>query len=153
MHIVGGGLSNLMSEEITQRLSDYSLRTNTNAMNIALIEQRMAVVERRQEEYHLRLHKVEDENLVMKTVQSIHDAQIQGVRKILIGNGDRETIPMDMDRMERAIQDILKVDWTAMRLKTEDLEKWKEAFTARMWQIWMLVIGLAITSIWGIFFK
>jgi hypothetical protein len=142
-----------MSEEITQRLSDYSTRTNVNAMNIALIEQRMAVVERRQEEYHLRLHKVEDENLVMKTVQSIHDAQIQGVRKILIGNGDRETIPMDMDRMERAIQDILKVDWTAMRLKTEDLEKWKEAFTARMWQIWMLVIGLAITSIWGIFFK
>ena len=142
-----------MAEETAQRLSDYSTRTNVNAMNIALVEQRMAVVERRQEEYHQRLHKVEDESLVMKTVQSIHDVQIQGVRKILVGNGDRETIPMDMDRMERSIQDILKVDWTAMRLKTEDLEKWKETASARMWQIWMIVIGLTLTSVWGIFFK
>ena len=142
-----------MTEEISNKLNDYSTRTNVNAMNIALVEQRMAVIERRTEEYHLRIHKAEDDVLVLKTVQSIHDVQIQGMRKILIGNGDRETIPMDMDRMERAIQDILKVNWVEMRVKTEALEEWKASMTTRMWQIAMIAIGLGVTSIWGLFFK
>jgi hypothetical protein len=94
-----------------------------NAMNIALVDQRTVVLEKRVDEYHNRLHKQEDEMLVVKTKQEIHDAQIQGMRKILVGNGDRETIPMDLERMDRAIAEILKVDHRELASRLRTLEE------------------------------
>lgn len=121
-----------MDEEVTQRLSEYSTRTNVNAMNIALVQQSVAIVEKRMEEYHLRLHKVEDEFLVIKTIQQIHDTQIQSMRKILIGNGDRETIPMDLERLDRAIADILKVDHRDLQNRLKNLED-RATWERRLW--------------------
>jgi hypothetical protein len=112
------------SDESQQRLSEYSTRTNVNAMNIALIDQRTAILEKRVDEYHGRLHTAEDELLVVKTVQQIHDTQIQAMRKILVGNGDRETIPMDLERMDRAIAEILKVDHKELASRLGTLENY-----------------------------
>lgn len=141
------------NEDITQRLNDYSLRTNTNAMQTALLDQRLTITEKRVEEYHQRLHKAEDDLLVAKTVQAIHDTQIQSMRKILVGNGTRDTIPFDLDRLENSIQGILKVNWQAMLTRLDELEEFKKTVDARAWQVWMVIIGLVITSIWGLFFK
>ena len=141
------------TENITQRLSDYSTRTNVNAMQTALLDQRLAITEKRVEEYHQRLHKAEDELLVAKTVQTIHDTQINAMRKIVIGNGDRETIPMDMERMERNIQDILKVDWAAMRIRLDELEKYKEKVDSRSWQIWLAIILALVASVLNLVLK
>lgn len=131
-----------MSEE-AQRLSEYSTRTNVNAMNIALVQQSMAIVERRLEEYQQRLHLVEDEKLVIKTVQQIHDTQIQAMRKILIGNGDRETIPMDMDRMERAIAEILKIDHKDLQSRLKVLEERSTGIQ----KLWDFAIGAGIAGV------
>ena len=137
----------------SQRLSEYSTRTNVNAMQIALVDQRTAIVEKRTEEYHHRLHKAEDELLVVKTVQSIHDVQIQGMRKILVGNGDRETIPMDLERLDRAIAEILKVDQRDLNNRLKTIEDYKEKLDARAWQIAIIIIGLIISNIWQWFVK
>ena len=141
------------TENIAQRLSDYSVKTNVNAMQTALLDQRLAITEKRVEEYHQRLHKAEDELLVAKTVQTIHDTQINAMRKIVIGNGDRETIPMDMERMERNIQDILKVDWAAMRITLDELEKYKEKVDSRSWQIWLAIILALVASVLNLVLK
>ena len=140
------------NEDLNQRLNDYSLRTNTNAMQTALLDQRLTINEKRTEEYHLRLHKAEDELLVIKTVQAIHDTQIQGMRKILVGNGDRETIPMDMDRMERAIEDILKTNWKQIAIDLEVTKKWQESFDKKYMAIWGVVAALVVSRIWEIVF-
>jgi hypothetical protein len=140
------------NEDITQRLSDYSLRTNTNAMATALLDQRQSVTERRVEEYHQRLHKAEDDLLVTKTVQAIHDTQIQSMRKILIGNGDRETIPMDMDRMERAIEEILKTNWRQIGIDLEAVKKWQDGFDKKIAWVWGAIGILVINRVWEIFF-
>ncbi len=137
------------TEETTERLKDYSTRTNTNAMQIALVDQRMAISEKRLDEYYTRLGKTEADVLVVKTVQAIHDTQLASMRKILVGNGDRETIPMDLDRLERNIQDILKVDWKTMQIQLRELEKLRDSISTRTWQIWMLIIGLLLTSLWN----
>jgi hypothetical protein len=140
-------------EEAQQRLQEYSTRTNVNAMNIALVDQRTAILEKRTDEYHLRLHKTEDELLVVKTKQEIHDVQIQGMRKILVGNGDRETIPMDIQRMEQAITNILKVDWNKAQAELDELKEWQEKLDARAWQIWFVVIVALLTSALGLILK
>ena len=139
-------------ENINQRLSDYSLRTNTNAMGLALLDQRQTVTERRVEEYHHRLHKAEDDLLVIKTVQAIHDTQIQGMRKILVGNGDRETIPMDMDRMERAIEEILKTNWKQIAFDLEIVKKWQGDFDKKYAAIWVAVALLILNRVWEVIF-
>ena len=141
------------NEEITQRLSDYSLRTNTNAMQTALIDQRLTVAEKRAEEYHFRLHKAEDDLLVSKTVQAIHDTQIQAMRKILVGNGDRETIPMDMERMERAIEEILKTNWKQIAIDLELVKKWQDSFDKKYAVIWGAIALLIINRVWELFVK
>ena len=139
-------------ENINQRLSDYSLRTNTNAMGLALLDQRQTVTERRVEEYHHRLHKAEDDLLVIKTVQAIHDTQIQGMRKILVGNGDRETIPMDMDRMERAIEEILKTNWKQIAFDLEIVKKWQGDFDKKYAAIWGAIALLILNRVWEFIF-
>jgi hypothetical protein len=141
------------NDDINQRLSDYSLRTNTNAMQSALLDQRLTINEKRTEEYHLRLHKAEDDLLVLKTVQAIHDVQIQGVRKILIGNGDRETIPMDIDRMERAVEDILKTNWKQIAIDLGIVQKWQGDFDKKYAVLWGIVAVLVANKVWDIFFK
>jgi chromosome segregation ATPase len=138
----------MSDENITQRLSEHSTKVNVNAMQIALLEQRVTIVERRMDEYHQRLHEAEDDILKMKVVQEIHDTEIKVLDKMLIGNGTRETIPMDIDRMSRAISDILKVDTKAMNIKIETLLAWQQLVSNRSWQIWMIVIGLVISQIW-----
>jgi hypothetical protein len=140
-------------DEITQRLSDYSLRTNTNAMATALLDQRQAVTERRVEEYHQRLHKAEDDLLVLKTVQAIHDTQIQSMRKILVGNGDRDTIPMDIDRMERAVEDILKTNWRQIGIDLGVVQKWQGDFDKKYAVLWGIVAVLVANKVWDIFFR
>lgn len=138
-----------MSDDDTQtRLQEYSTRTNVNAMNVALVEQRQTVTEKRVDEYHMRLHKAEDELLVVKTKQEIHDVQIQGMRKILVGNGDRETIPMDIQRMEQAISNILKADWNKAQAELDDLNEWKDKVESRAWQVAVIIIGLIISNVW-----
>lgn len=139
-------------ENINQRLSDYSLRTNTNAMGLALLDQRQTVTERRVEEYHHRLHKAEDDLLVIKTVQAIHDTQIQGMRKILVGNGDRETIPMDMDRMERAIEEILKTNWKQIAFDLEIVKKWQGDFDKKYAVLWGAIALLILNRVWEFIF-
>jgi hypothetical protein len=114
-----------------QRLSDYSQKTNTNTVNIALHDQRLTVLERRVEEYHKRLHDAEDTLLTVKVVQGIHDLQISGFKRILLGNGERETIPMDIERLEREIQSILKVDWVGMSNRLKAMED-KESNTSAL---------------------
>jgi hypothetical protein len=140
-------------DDITQRLSDYSLRTNTNAMATALLDQRQAVTERRVEEYHQRLHKAEDDLLVLKTVQAIHDTQIQSMRKILVGNGDRDTIPMDIDRMERAVEDILKTNWRQIGIDLGVVQKWQGDFDKKYAVLWGIVAVLVANKVWDIFFR
>lgn len=142
----------MTENEVQERLKDYSTKTNVNAMNIELLKQSSAVNEKRLDEYHKRLHESEDTLLVIKTVQAIHDTQIQALRKILVGNGERETIPMDIERLEREIQDILKVDWRSMKVELVELDEWKKEVTSRVWQISVIVIGLVITTAWKIFF-
>ncbi len=124
-----------------------------NAMGIALVEQRTTVTEKRLDEYHIRLHKIEDEFLIVKTKQEIHDVQIQGMRKILVGNGDRETIPMDMLRMEQAIANILKVDWNKAQAELDALKEWQDKIDSRGWQIAVIIIGLIISNIWQWFIR
>ncbi len=119
-------------------------------MNIALVEQRQTITEKQVDEFHQRLHKAEDELLVTRTKQEIHDVQIQGMRKILMGNGDRETIPMDIQRMEQAIANILKADWNRAQSELDGLNKWREKIDARAWQIWLVIIGLIITNVWSL---
>lgn len=140
------------NEDINQRLNDYSLRTNTNAMQQALLDQRVTVMEKRVEEYHLRLHKAEDELLVIKTIQQIHDVQIQGMRKILVGNGDRETIPMDLDRMERAIEEILKTNWKQLAVDMETVKAWQSNFDKKYAVLWGAVVLLILNRAWEIIF-
>ena len=141
------------NEDITQRLSDYSTRTNVNAMATALLDQRQTVTERRVEEYHLRLHKAEDALLVAKTVQAIHDTQIQAMRKILVGNGDRDTIPLDIDRMERSIEEILKTNWKQIAIDLELVKKWQDGFDKKYAAVWGVIIVLVINRVWEIFVK
>ena len=141
----------MTDESVEQRLKDYSLRTNTNAMANALLDQRVTVLEKRLEDYHQRLHKSEDELLVVKTIQSIHDTQIQGMRKILVGNGDRETIPMDLDRMERAIEEILKTNWKQIVADLEVTKKWQDSFDKKMATVWGAMALLVINRLWEIF--
>jgi hypothetical protein len=143
----------MADDDTTQRLSEYSTRTNVNAMQIALVDQRTAIVEKRMEEYHLRLHKAEDDLLVVKTVQSIHDTQIQGMRKVLVGNGDRETIPMDLDRMERAIEEILKTNWRQISTDLEAVKKWQDGFDKKLALIWGSIAVLVINRVWEFFVK
>jgi hypothetical protein len=150
----------MAEEDTTQRLSEYSTRTNVNAMNIALVDQRATVLERRTDEYHARLHKAEDEILVIKTKQEIHDVQIQGMRKLLAGNGDRATIPMDIARMDQMIANILKVDWNKVQAdigtlsdEIQDLRDWKEKIESRAWQVWFAVIVAILTSVLGLVLK
>jgi hypothetical protein len=114
----------MAEEETQQRLQDYSVRLSANSTNIALADQRLSVAERQLGEYHVRLHEAEDKLLTIKVVQEIHDTQIKAFGKLLIGNGTRETIPMDVDRLERAIQDILKVNWKQMEADMNALKKW-----------------------------
>jgi hypothetical protein len=140
-------------DDIKKRLDDYSLRTNTNAMANALLDQRLTVTEKRMEEYHQRLHKAEDEFLVVKTIQSIHDTQIQGMRKILVGNGDRETIPMDLDRMERAIEEILKTNWKKIDVDLEGLKQWQEDVKRTNWLIWGTLATIILNRVWEIFIR
>lgn len=134
-------------ENIAQRLSDYSTRTNVNAMNIALVDQRMTITERLVSEANARLTKAENDVIVMKTVQALHDTQILSMRKILIGNGDRETIPMDLERLERNIQDILKVNWTQIQADVSSLQKQVDHASG----LWILVrnnlIGAVIAAL------
>jgi hypothetical protein len=137
--------------ETQTRLSDYSTRTNVNAMNIALIDQRTAILEKRVDEYHSRLHTAEDELLVVKTVQQIHDTQIQAMRKILVGNGDRETIPMDIERMERAIEDILKTNWKQIAIDLALVAKWQESFDKKYAVVWAAIALLVINRLWELF--
>ena len=139
-------------ENINQRLSDYSLRTNTNAMGLALLDQRETVLEKRVEEYHHRLHKAEDDLLVLKTVQAIHDVQIQGMRKILVGNGDRETIPMDMERMERAIEEILKTNWKQIAIDLEIAKRWQDGFDKKFAVLWGAIALLILNRVWEFIF-
>ncbi len=141
------------TEEVNQRLNDYSLRTNTNAMATALLDQRLAIMEKRVEEYHQRLHKAEDDLLVAKTVQAIHDTQIAAMRKILMGNGNRDTIPMDLERLELNIQGILKVDWATMQNSLKDLAEFKNKIDSRAWQVAVIIIGLVISNLWQWFIK
>jgi hypothetical protein len=136
------------ADDTQGRLKDYSLRTNVNAMNVALLDQRLTVNEKRTDEYHQRLHKQEDEMLIVKTKQEIHDVQIQAMRKILVGNGDRETIPMDIERMELAIANILKVDWNKAQRELDALKEWKEKIDGRAWQVAIIIIGLVISNVW-----
>jgi hypothetical protein len=136
------------ADDTQGRLKDYSLRTNVNAMNVALLDQRLTVNEKRTDEYHQRLHKQEDEMLIVKTKQEIHDVQIQAMRKILVGNGDRETIPMDIERMELAIANILKVDWNKAQRELDALKEWKDKVDARAWQVAIIIIGLVISNVW-----
>jgi hypothetical protein len=135
-------------EDINERLKDYSTRTNVNAMQNALLDQRVTVLEKRVDEYHLRLHKNEDDLLITKTKQEIHDAQIQSMRKILVGNGDRETIPMDLQRMDQMITEILKVDWNKAQRELDDLSEWKKTLESRGWQVAVIIIGLIISNVW-----
>ncbi len=136
------------TDDATQRLSEYSTRTNVNAMNIALVDQRLTITERRVEEYHSRLHAAEDRLLVLQTRQEIHDVQIQGLRKILVGNGDRETIPMDIQRMDQAIASILKVDSTKLQAEIDNVREWKEMIESRAWAIALLILGLIVSNVW-----
>ncbi len=119
-------------------------------MNIALVEQRQTITEKQVDEFHQRLHKAEDDLLITRTKQEIHDVQIQGMRKILVGNGDRETIPMDIQRMEQAITSILKADWNKAQSELDEINKWREKIDARAWQIWLVIIGLIIGTVWGL---
>jgi hypothetical protein len=138
---------------IQQRLSDYSIKTNTNTVNIALLNQRMDVLERRTEEYHKRLHEVEDAILTIKVVQGIHDTQIHAMRKILVGNGERDTIPFDLDRLENSIQGILKVDWVGMgnRLKTlEDKDSNTSALRTHVINVSITALVLWLLKLMGI---
>jgi hypothetical protein len=122
-------------------------------MATALLDQRQAVTERRVEEYHQRLHKAEDDLLVLKTVQAIHDTQIQSMRKILVGNGDRDTIPMDIDRMERAVEDILKTNWRQIGIDLGVVQKWQGDFDKKYAVLWGIVAVLVANKVWDIFFR
>lgn len=136
------------TQEENQRLSEYSTRTNVNAMNIALVDQRVTILEKQTDGYHLRLHNVEDDMLVVKTKQEIHDVQIQGMRKVLVGNGDRETIPMDLQRMEQNIANILKVDWNKAQAELDAIKKWQEGFDKKVMLIWGSIAVLVLNRIW-----
>ncbi len=138
-----------MAEQKTdaERFESYSQKTNVNAINIALHEQRIAGMEKRLDEYHIRLHVAEDKLLTMRVVQDIHDTQIRTYKAVLQGNGERQTIPMELDRLERDIQGILKVDWREMQGRIDDLVKLRDKIDARSWQIWMVVIGLILSQI------
>lgn len=137
-----------MSEEINQRLSEHSTKVNVNAMEIALTKQSLAILQSQMQEYHQRLHKAEDDVLTIKVVQQIHDSEIKVHDKMLIGNGTRETIPLDIDRMSRAISDILKVDTKALQKDVVELMEWQKTISVRGWQIWMIIIGLVISQVW-----
>lgn len=131
-------------KETQERLTIYSQRIAANATQVALAEQRLASLEKLVETYHRRIHELENDVITMKVVQTIHDTDIKGVKKIMVGNGTRDTIPMDIQRLETNIQNILKVDWQEMQGEIEDLKKVKD----RAWQIAVIILGLIISNIW-----
>ena len=135
-------------KEIQDRLATYSMRSAANATQIALAEQRLAAQEKLIEGYHQRLHMAEDKIITIKVIQEIHDTEIKGIKKILVGNGTRDTIPMDLQRLEQNIQNILKVDWQEMKRATEELNEWKDQLEARAWQLGLILAGLIISQIW-----
>jgi hypothetical protein len=138
---------------IQERLNTYSQKTNANAVQIALLDQRQTVTEKRVEEYHKRLHEVEDAVLVLRTIQEIHATKIASVHKIVIGNGERETIPADIERLENSIKNILHVDWSAMSIRIQNLEKFQDTLSSRMWQVWMAILLLLVTNILTLILK
>ena len=130
-------------EEIQDRLKEHSVKISGEITKQALLDLRLTSLEEIAEKYHLRLHDVENQVIVMKVVQDIHEVQISSYRKALQGNGDKESIPMDIARIENSIQNILKVDWVAIR---SDIDRLK-VVEARQWQIWILVIGSLIANL------
>jgi hypothetical protein len=75
------------------------------------------------------------------------------MRKILVGNGDRETIPMDLDRMERAIEEILKTNWKKIDVDLEGLKQWQEDVKRTNWLIWGTLATIILNRVWEIFIR
>jgi hypothetical protein len=135
-------------KETQERLATQSMRIASVSTQAALLDQRISSLEKLVETYHRRIHELEDKIIGIKVVQEIHDVEIKGTKKLLQGNGNRDSIPMDLARLDMNIQNILKVDWGAMKNETEDLKEWKDRVDARAWQIAAGFILLIIGQIW-----
>lgn len=137
------------SDEIYDKLKDHSIKLSGETTKLALLDQRLTALEILVERYHLRLHETEKENMTIKVVQQVHDVQISSFKKALMGNGNKDSIPMDIQRIEGDIQGILKVNWVQIQTDLEILKKFKD----REWQVWVIVIGLIVSNLWQLFVK
>lgn len=145
------------NKDFQERLSNYSVRLAANQTQTTLHDQRMGSIEKLMEGYHQRVHVVEDDIVKIKVFQEIHDTEIKGVKKMLIGNGTRDTIPMDLVRLDNKIQSILNVNWQEMQTNIDALEiqlnvlkEWQQKIDSRAWQLWAAIILLLASNILGL---
>ena len=131
-------------DETAERLKEHSVRIATISTQEALNNQQLTIVKDLLEQYHRRLHEAENTILVMRVTQEIHDAQIKVYKKKLEGNGDNDSIPMDILRLEKDIEGILKLDLNKVRAMLE----WKDSATNFMRAMGTAVALLILNRIW-----